>query len=414
MKKIQFYLMALLVIVSCSDDDDVITVPQCETPINVQVVSTGIEDATLTWENNNVDAEYTIEYGISGFTQGNGTFATSSTNSYTITGLTANTTYQAYITTLCSSTNQSMPSDALTFTTNPPRVVPEFLPNLSQLHIYNGALNDLQPSIYAFKYELNSSLFSDYAYKERLIALPEGESMAYVNATELPDFPDNTLIAKTFFYYNNEGDPSQGKKIIETRILIKQNGVWEFGDYHWNNEQTDAVLNNDGAIVPVTYIDADGGTRNLDYKIPNNNDCFSCHNNAQVRTPIGPKIRSINFNNQLENLIANNQLTGSPNPNTLPTLPNWKDTSYTLEERARAYFEINCAHCHIDDGYCGVQSELRLSYETSLTDSKIVERSSSIDFRLKTYNEGVSMPLIGTTMQHPEGYALIKEYLTSL
>jgi hypothetical protein len=30
------------------------------------------------------------------------------------------------------------------------------------------------------------------------------------------------------------------------------------------------------------------------------------------------------------------------------------------------------------------------------------------------YLDGISMPLIGTTMMHPEGYDLIREYLNTL
>src|SRR5690606_19599625 len=97
---------------------------------------------------------------------------------------------------------------------------------------------NLQPTIYAFEYKLNTSLFTDYAHKQRLIALPAGTTMTF-DGDGLPMFPDNTVIAKTFFYNIDDRDQSLGKIIIETRILIKINGVWETGDYRWNEDQTD-------------------------------------------------------------------------------------------------------------------------------------------------------------------------------
>ena len=91
-------------------------------------------------------------------------------------------------------------------------------------------------------------------------------------------------------------------------------------------------------------------------------------------------------------------------------LPVWDDQRYTVEERARAYFEINCAHCHIDDGYCGDISDLRLSYDTPFADTNIFEKRFTIPVLMQIGN----MPFIGTTTVHNEGLALIQEYLDTL
>ena len=412
MKKI--FLLALLVFVSvsCSNDDDVI-VAQCGEPNNATTNSITFDSATILWDNNSANS-YTVEYGISGFPLGTGTSVDVSENTALLSGLMANTTYDVYLRTNCSTTNTSMFSDVMSFTTAAPLVVPEFTTNLSEMYIYEGDLNDLNPSPYAFEYDLNTPLFTDYSHKQRLIALPPGTTMDYVD-NGFPDFPNNTVITKTFFYLNDERDESLGKVIIETRVLIKMNGNWELKNYKWNTDQTDAVLDDMSSIVPVTYVNDNGASQNVDYVIPSAQQCFDCHNNNSTVTPIGPKLRTMNFNNQLEDFIDAGHLGNLTDPSTVTTLPNWSDeATYTLEERARAYFDVNCAHCHSDGGFCQFQSDLRLTYEIPFSESFIFERKGSIDSRMRFYEPTISMPLIGTTMVHNEGYALISEYLGTL
>ncbi|WP_240507598.1 hypothetical protein [Winogradskyella aurantia] len=296
-------------------------------------------------------------------------------------------------------------------------IVAEFRTKLSELNLYTGAMKDLNISSKAFKYQLNTPLFTDYAQKERLIALPEGGRMRF-NGEGLPIFPDNTLIAKTFYYNIDNRDVSLGRQIIETRILIKSNGEWTTGNYKWNEEQTDALLDLNGSTVPVTWINDDGISNSINYVIPSDADCFTCHKSYDNITPIGPKLRSLNFEiegaNQIQRLLDNDQLFGLDNPNNVNTIVNWEDTSQSLESRARAYFDVNCAHCHIPGGFCEDQSILNLDHSVNLSNSFITERKASILSRVSSYNPGFSMPLIGTTIVHDEGLELIESYLNTL
>lgn len=298
-----------------------------------------------------------------------------------------------------------------------PLVVAELRTNLSELNIYLGNLNELNISSRAFEYNLNTPLFTDYSHKQRLIALPENTTMQY-NGDGLPIFPDNTVIAKTFYYNLNERDLSLGRQIIETRILIKINGEWQTGDYKWNEDQTEAVLDLEGSSLPISWIDANGNPQSTTYKIPSNTDCFTCHQSYNSNVPIGPKLRTMNFEingtNQLQQFVNNSLLSGLTDISTVNSLPNWENTSVSLEERTRAYFDVNCAHCHIPGGQCDDQSNLNFAYETLLENSDIVQRKQSIQFRVSEYNEGVSMPFIGTTMLHTEGVELIQAYLDTL
>ncbi|WP_353780163.1 hypothetical protein [Winogradskyella sp. 3972H.M.0a.05] len=417
MKKLGLFLcMMALILSSCSEDDDVIT-PQCTIPFNLSETDITSNAATLQWDDSNDTGSFSIEYGVSGFAQGTGTIVNSSEAMLALSGLTANTTYDYYVQTTCDATSISLWSDVKSFTTLPNPVIPQLLTNLSELNLFNGDLADLTPSIYAFEYKLSTPLFSDYAHKQRIMALPIGTTLEYED-DGLPIFPEGTLIAKTFFYNNDERDLSLGRQIIETRVLILRDGNWETGDYKWNAEQTDAVLDFDGSTVPITWIDADGDTNNISYEIPSNTDCFTCHQTFDAVTPIGPKLRTLNFDidgvNQLQDFIDANYISGLASSETVSSLPNWEDDSFTLEERARAYFDIQCAHCHIDGGFCQFQSPLRLSYETAFNDSFIFQQRFSIEFRVSNYEEGLSMPFIGTTILHDEGVELMLEYIDSL
>ncbi|WP_417861018.1 fibronectin type III domain-containing protein [Winogradskyella sediminis] len=414
----KFYILILCVSIfsSCSDDNDNL-IPACDTVTNITANSITSNSATILWETTNSSASYNLEYGVSGFSIGNGTTISVSETSSSLTNLQANTTYDIYITTVCSTDNSSLNTDVYSFTTLIPNVVPEFRTNLSELNLFIGDLKELNVTSKGFEYNLSTTLFTDYSHKQRIIALPEGTSMEY-DGDGLPIFPNNTVIAKTFYYNNDERDLSLGRTIIETRVLIKINGIWETGDYKWNDSQTDAVLDLEGSELPITWIDTDGNSNSTTYKIPSNTDCFTCHGNNGSIIPIGPKLRSMNFEingiNQLEQFITDSKLTGISNSASIRRLPNWEDDNESLENRARAYMDINCAHCHIPGGQCEDLSTLNLAYETPLENSDIVEQSFSIDYRISFYLDGISMPFIGTSMMHSEGVALIQDYLETL
>jgi uncharacterized repeat protein (TIGR03806 family) len=415
MKKFLILICFAYLIVSCTDDDTLVV--QCDIVTNIASNSITENSALIVWETTNHSASYTLEYGVSGFALGSGISVTEANTSTNLINLQVNTTYDVYIQTVCSSNNTSIYTDAYSFTTLPPTVVAELRPNLSELNLYLGNLNELTISSRAFEYDLSTPLFTDYSKKQRLIALPVNTSMQF-NGDGLPIFPDNTVIAKTFYYNLNERDLSEGRQIIETRILIKKDGDWITGDYKWNEDQTDAVLHLEGSTLPISWIDADGNTKSTTYRIPSDTACFTCHQSFDDTVPIGPKLRTMNFDfngtNQLQQLINDGQLTGLTDVSSVNTLPNWQDTTASLEERARAYFDVNCAHCHTSGGQCEDQSSLNLAYETLLENTDIVERKLSIQFRISEYNEGVSMPFIGTTLLHTEGVDLIQDYLDTL
>lgn len=286
------------------------------------------------------------------------------------------------------------------------------LPLISDYNIFSGNPAALIPGNGFQLYELATGLFTDYAEKQRLIKLPTGKTMFAVN-DGLPQFPDSTILVKTFYYFNDKRDSLKGKRLIETRLLVKLNGQWLAGTYVWNNEQTDAVLVSKGANVPVSWIDEKANRQTISYRIPSPKDCAFCHNSNNLLMPVGIKVRNLNRevvrNNVRINQLQHLQNTGvmtAVDAGRFSQLPNWQNETYSVTERVRAYLDVNCAHCHSDKGSCAVSS-LRFGYEIPLADTRIEKRKD----RIVNMMEKGRMPRIGTTIVDAEAITLIKKYL---
>ena len=290
-----------------------------------------------------------------------------------------------------------------------------FPQQLSEYNIYVGNPSDLIPSPDYKVYLLGSTLFTDFADKQRLIKLPIGTLMSKID-DGLPMFPDGTVIVKTFFYYHDKRDLSKGKRVIETRLLVKEDGKWNVADYLWNESQTDATFIEDGLNTTVNYIDEDGEPKVLAYHVPNNRECATCHLKNDDLSPLGPKLRNLNITAESSqnpmNQLAYFQKEAMLNQfdhTTVSTTPNFENINLSTEIRARAYLDANCGHCHNIDGFAA-DTDLFLDYDVSLENSNIRARKEDI---LDNLNEG-KMPFLGTSVLDQEGIELIKDYLDTL
>jgi gliding motility-associated-like protein len=94
---------------------------QCLQPGNLLVSAIGDTSVNLSWSNPTGASQWEVEYGPVGFTPGTGagTIVTGITtnNSYTLSGLTAATSYDFYVRAICGQDNISPLSDSGTFTT---------------------------------------------------------------------------------------------------------------------------------------------------------------------------------------------------------------------------------------------------------------------------------------------------------
>ncbi|MBN8854501.1 MAG: hypothetical protein BGO55_21455 [Sphingobacteriales bacterium 50-39] len=258
--------------------------------------------------------------------------------------------------------------------------------HLSEYQIFEGLPSDLKPAAGFKLYDLATTLFTDYAEKQRLIKLPPGNRLQRVG-DGLPVFPEGTMLVKTFYYYNDKQYPTRGKRLIETRVMVLSNGQWTWGTYLWDDSGTEAMLVNTSTKIKIDW--RDGVDRHIQYVVPSHGDCVKCHNSAGKFMPIGPTIRNLRLG-----------------PAFAPSLPVWQDSSYTLQQRVGAYVEVNCAHCHNPDGFCA-RSGLDLRWRATLTDQRALGKM------IKFMRKG-RMPLIGTTIVHQEGVALLEKYLKNL
>ncbi|CAN5649279.1 hypothetical protein BH09BAC4_BH09BAC4_49180 [soil metagenome] len=318
---------------------------------------------------------------------------------------------------------------------------------LSDYGFFSGKLADQQPAAGVVPYALNTPLFSDYAEKLRFVKLPAGKAVAY-NDSAVLNFPVGTTLIKTFYFPNDFRDTTKGRRLMETRLLVHQPEGWKAFDYVWNDEQTDALLEVAGDTKTVRYVDAQGQTRQHAYSIPNLNQCKGCHNRNEVMTPIGPSVRQLNGDlaygrsgvnareNQLTYWHRSGMLTGLPALENCPKTPVWnKPETGSLNDRARAWLDINCAHCHNPKGPA-MTSGLNLSVsETDPTALGILKTpvaagrgsgghpfdivpgkpdESILIYRLNSTDPGEMMPELGRKTIQTESLELLRAWIKEM
>jgi parallel beta-helix repeat protein len=327
-------------------------------------------------------------------------------------------------------------------------------PTLSGYNLFADATEPRDNAHDGIHYDLITPLFTDYASKYRFIFVPEGKQGGYSNL-EVMDFPVGTIVAKTFTMANDFLNPGAGEVIIETRLLLHRADGWVALPYTWREDTTEADLTVAGGTRRLSWIDANGVSRSTNYVIPDANSCKTCHGKLRPETGsgasslenvislIGPKARFLNMDNNYDGEMVNQlrymervgALVGVPeNLDTIDTVPDWEDTAASLEDRAKGYLDINCAHCHRPEGFAS-NSALFLDYWRKVDESygicktpvaagsgsggfqyDIVPGDSDISilsYRMDSNEPDVRMPEIGRTLIHDEGVALIEEWINS-
>lgn len=314
---------------------------------------------------------------------------------------------------------------------------------LSEWNLFEQPLADLSPGQGVIPYDLNTPLFTDYAHKARFVKLPKGTTANY-SSVEVMDFPLGTILIKNFYYPIDFSQPEGDRRIIETRLLIHEPKGWNALVYVWDEQQTEAELKISGKTVPVSWTDDNGVLRNVKYSVPNLVQCKSCHELSGKMSPIGPTARQLNrsFNyadgayNQLGKWASLGILSNLVPESEWPIIPVWNDKATgTLDARARAWLEINCAHCHRAEGPAK-NTGLYLTYaETDLYKLGLNKPpvaagrgSGGLKFgivpgqpdqsilyhRISSTDPGVMMPELGRKMNHDEGIALIREWIAEM
>lgn len=315
---------------------------------------------------------------------------------------------------------------------------------LAEYGLFVGDGSTQEPAAGVVPYEVIAPLFSDFTEKYRFIALPEGGQIGYRDDAPW-DFPVGTILVKTFAYPFDLRAPEMGRRLLETRLIIRgEDGAWTPHTYVWNEAQTQAKRQVAGARLAVTWIDRDGVTRNVEYRVPNTNQCQGCHGLRPNTRLLGPRSRQLNRDhdygagpvNQIDHMQALGLFAATPPPPAeRPRITDFMDASQPIEARARSYLEANCAHCH-NEGAPAESSGLELTLETTNPRDLGVCRppfsaghgscgrewdivpgepdASIMVCRMESTDPEIKMPEMPTQFADPDGVAIVREWIASM
>jgi uncharacterized repeat protein (TIGR03806 family) len=315
-------------------------------------------------------------------------------------------------------------------------------PLLSDYNLFRDAAARM-PSAGVTPYDLNTTLYSDGALKFRYVFVPSGAAARY-EPDEVFEFPVGATLIKTFAVAADMRRPQENVRFLETRLLIRRADGWTARAYIWNEAQTEARYTAVGADVAAHWIDEEGQDVALDWRVPNRNQCKGCHERRGEITPLGPTARNLNRDhpyrngtrNQLAQWSALGILVGAPAPNEAARAPVAFDpTSASIDARARAYLDVNCANCHNPQGPAHTSG---LDLRAGATDPRawgVRKRpvaagraSAGMDFaiepgrpersilvyRMESTDPGVMMPELGRQRVDAHGVELIREWIAAM
>lgn len=314
--------------------------------------------------------------------------------------------------------------------------------NLSDYGFFVGEMKALSAATNLLPYKLNSALFSDYTEKSRYIYLPPSKKVGF-KVDEVFDFPEGTIIIKNFYVYTSTERNDKERRILETRLLINTRGEWKSYPYVWNEDQKDARLLLSGSVQQVKLYNEAKEFHEFEYVSPSVQQCKSCHNLNGKISPIGPKAinltRTLPYKSgekkQLDFWKEHDLFENYLPLDAAQVMPDYNDTSAALDARARAYLDINCAHCHRRDGPAstsGMYLQYQESSKTALGIYKTPVASgkgsgghsygilpghsdrSIMVYRMLSKDPGAMMPETGRSLLHQEGIKLIREWIDAM
>lgn len=306
-------------------------------------------------------------------------------------------------------------------------------------------------------YDLNAPLFSDFSIKDRAFYVPPGETIQYLEQGVF-EFPVGSAILKSFSFAPDLRFPDADKRVIETRLLIRQEEGWRAYPYLWREDLSDADYFVRGKVQALDFIDPMGTPRTSVYLVPQRNQCLECHalkddEDETFTTIIGPSARMLNRDgnyatgptNQLQQLEAQGMLSGLPSlvdvdrafdVTTLSATSTLSMSPAEIDRAARDYLDTNCAHCHNPRGIEGITSRLFLNYDAeNLFNLGVCKEPGSAGgaargrkydivpgdpeasimwYRTATEEVGDMMPLVGRSLGDPVGSSLVWAWIEQL
>jgi uncharacterized repeat protein (TIGR03806 family) len=323
---------------------------------------------------------------------------------------------------------------------------------LSEWGLFRLDTKLLEPNAATEVYLPANQLFTDYAHKLRTLYLPAGSQARLV--TDEIEYPVGTVLSKTFYYptdaagnFLKVADTAPAKielannTLMETRILVRRDAGWEAFPYVWNDEQTEAFLRIAGASKKVGLKDEDG-TTNFSYFVPNGNQCSGCHVTSHpdggmhplgaVASQLHAKLSPADNDLQTSELVAKGWLDQAP---TAAATASWQDESLPIAQRAAAYLNMQCGHCHNPEGAADTSALILNGSHEFAVNMGICKTpiaagggagnlrygiypgkpgESILKYRMASQKPDEMMPELGRSLAHAEGIALVSEWIEAM
>lgn len=328
---------------------------------------------------------------------------------------------------------------------------------LSDWGLFATSGGKLTPVADTLVYRPASTLYSDYAQKLRSLWIPAGQQAQVVNG-EL-QYPVGTILSKTFYYPRAANGSLQAlpdqqqeainfaeNRVLETRLLVRQASGWQPLPYIWNEEQTEAYLRVAGGSAQLRLASHDGET-DFRYFVPNKNQCAGCHQRDYPDGglhPLGARLDQLAAAlpaGSAEDRDPQPQLAGLRQRGWLTDFPDiqpptdWSDPAASLEQRALAYLDMNCGHCHNPTGPADTSALILNGQHRSATELGVCKppvaagggtgslrygivpgqpEQSILVYRMRSRAPDEMMPELGRALVHKAGVDLISDWITRM
>ena len=250
-------------------------------------------------------------------------------------------------------------------------------------------------------------LWTDGAAKKRWISLPDGVQIDNTDQDRWV-FPPGTKVWKQF------ARPEDGR-LLETRLIeVNAAGDFEVAAFVWNDQQTDAQRDRDGA-------ENVGGTM---HDVPAEAACGSCHMDSGARV-LGFSAVQLSHE-ESANLVSPEveDLLTDPPGQTFPV------PGDDVEAAAVGYLHGNCGHCHNAEYITSLKMRVRVT-DLTVADTDVFQTGVGADShfrpgdpenslawqRMNNRGSGSSpsqMPPLGTEFVDPQGLAAVEAWIDHL
>ncbi len=331
---------------------------------------------------------------------------------------------------------------------------------LSDWKLFTITDGEFVPSQASLVFRPANQLFTDYAHKLRTLWLPAG-AQAKIVEDEI-DYPVGTILSKTFYYPRasstellNSSDAGLDKillaenQLIETRLLVRKETGWDAFPYVWNDQQSEAFLRVAGASKSISlsgnFDSSANESLNFTYFVPNENQCSGCHTTVHPdgdMHPLGAILSQLHSGGSSNNIASESQLDRmlargwlSETVASTESAESWQNQSAAVDQRALAYLNIHCGHCHNPNGAADTSGLILDGSQAPAVSMGVCKppvaagggagdlqygivpghpEQSILLYRMQSIEPDEMMPELGRSLVHREGVNLIKRWIAEM